>query len=399
MAKPNRDPVLTRSAEAPEVAALAIALATAPPPRVRSALFRERSLAEAQRAFEERYGSPEARLVERARRWREEARKCGRRLVLLGEANYPALLARIAVPPIALDVAGAADLAAPAVAIVGSRRATPYGISVAGELSGSLAAAGFTIVSGLARGVDAAAHRGALRAGGTTIAIFGAGHRHLYPSEHRGLARRIAVSGALVSEFPPEARPLPHHFPRRNRIIAGLCRATVVVEAALRSGSLSTARHALESDREVLAVPGPIGSPTSAGCHELVRQGAALAASVDHILEEIGEEGLPAGKHDPAEEDGSGPAAAAGPESRPSAHPAAERQARPAPSARPALPQEGSDAARLRELLAGFPTGVDADSLIAGCGLPVPAALAAITELERRGLVRRFPGDYLKASG
>ena len=391
MATWNQVPVPGRKAGTSEVEALAIALAKAPPPRQRSALFRRRSLPEARQAFEERYGPANPRLVARAGRWREEVHRSGRRLLFLGGEHYPPLLAEIAVPPIALDVAGSADLSAAAVAIVGSRRATPYGISVAGELSAALAAAGFTVVSGLARGIDAAAHRGALRAGGRTVAVFGAGHRHLYPPEHRGLARRIAASGGLVSEFPPGTKPLPHHFPRRNRIIAGLCRATLVVEAALRSGSLVTARHALESDRDVLAVPGPVGSPTSAGCHELVRQGAALAASVEHVLEELGEAPIPPLKPlaDGVGRTRSVPNASSTP-------PGAPRSAQPA---RTTLPEPGSHAARIRELLAGFPAGVDADSLIAGCGLPVPAALAAITELERLGLVRRFPGDYLKGCG
>ena len=369
----------------PEI--LAIALDDRPKPSERAAFFADRSAAEAVAAFRDRFGPATPEAAERARQWRRQAREAGRALLGLSGAGYPPLLAEIAVPPIALEAAAAADpgapavLAAPAVAIVGARRATPYGIGVAEALAAGLAEAGFTVVSGLARGVDAAAHRAALAAGGRTVAVLGSALDCLYPPEHRDLARRCAASGAVVTEFPPGTKPLPHHFPRRNRIIAGLSLATVVVEAAERSGSLSTARHAADSNREVFAVPGPIGAPLSAGCNALLRSGAGLVTGVEDILEELGVPVPPAESTDPA----SAPRA-------PNSSPARA-------SAPPAPPDPGTPAAAVRETLKRFPAGVSFDDLLEQCRLPVPAALAAVSELERRRLVERFPGDFLRARG
>lgn len=375
---------------------LAIALDDRPKPVERAALFADRTVAEAVAAFRERYGSAAPEAAERARHWRRHAIESGHSLLGLSGAGYPPLLAEIAVPPIALEAAVAdpgappvlapAVLAAPAVAIVGARRATPYGIGVAEALAAGLAEAGFTVVSGLARGVDAAAHRAALVAGGRTVAVLGSALDCLYPPEHRDLARRCAASGAVVTEFPPGTRPLPHHFPRRNRIIAGLSLATVVVEAAERSGSLSTARHAADSNREVFAVPGPIGAPLSAGCNALLRSGAALVTGVGDILEELG---VPAPPTVSAE-------SASVPGTVPSPTGASSPPRTPAP---PAPPEPGSPAAAVRETLRRFPAGVSFDDLLEACRLPVPAALAAVSELERRRLVERFPGDFLRARG
>lgn len=354
--------------QALELQALAVALAERPSPGERAAFFRSRDLEAAVGSFRRRFGGPPRSLVEQAGRWRETAAAARRRLVFLGQPGYPPLLAEIAVPPIALEVAGDVDLAAPAVAIVGSRRATPYGIAIAERFAAGLAAAGLVVVSGLARGVDAAAHRAALRAGGRTVAILGSAHDHLYPPEHRELARDCSAYGAVLTEFSPGTRPLPHHFPRRNRIIAGLTLGTLVVEAAERSGSLATARHAVDSGREVFAVPGPVGSDTSAGCHALIRVGAALVTSVQDILEELGL---------PAPLPGKGSAA---------------------PGRGPGDPNIGADAAHLLEMLRKQPSGMDLDTLLASANLAVPAALAAVSELERRGFVRRFPGDFLRVS-
>ncbi len=270
------------------IAALAISIAPRPSPREKAALFTSGSLEEAVAAFRRRFGAPSRALLEAARGWADSAERSGSRILLLGEPDYPPRLAEIATPPIALEAAGAPDPSAPGIAVVGSRRATRYGLEVAARFAGGLAAAGLTVVSGLARGVDAAAHRAALRAGGRTVAVLGSALDRLYPPEHRQLARECAAAGAVLTEFPPGAPPLPRHFPRRNRIIAGLTLGTLVVEAAERSGSLSTARHAADSGREVFAVPGPIGSPTSAGCHAIIRLGATLVTSVEEILEELG---------------------------------------------------------------------------------------------------------------
>lgn len=356
-----------------EEAALAIALAERPPPRERARCFESGNLEAAVSTFRRKFGEAPASGLEAARLWRDAAAAAGRRLLILGQPGFPPRLAEIAVPPIALEVAGDTDLAAPAVAVVGSRRATPYGIAVAERLAAGLAEAGLVVVSGLARGVDAAAHRAALEAGGRTVAVLGSAHDSLYPPEHRGLARACRASGAVLTEFPPGTRPLPHHFPRRNRIIAGLTLGTLVVEAAARSGSLATARHAVDSGREVFAVPGPIGSDTSAGCHALIRLGATLVTGVADILEELG---LPSGSIESGADSGD------------------VRSREPGGTS----PRPGPEAARLLDALGKRPSGMDLDALLGAAGLPVPVALAAISELERRGLVRRFPGDFFRGA-
>ena len=205
-----------------------------------------------------------------------------------GEIRYPTTLAAIYDPPPTIWVKGDVDvLRAPAVAIVGSRRASPYALEVARRLGADLARRQVTVVSGMARGVDSAAHRGALEGGGVTVAVFGCGVDVIYPPEHRALAARISERGALVSEFEPGMPPLKHNFPRRNRIISGLSLAVVVVEAADGSGSLITADCALEQGRAVLAVPGNVLGGRNYGAHALLRDGAKLVECADDILEEL----------------------------------------------------------------------------------------------------------------
>jgi len=206
-----------------------------------------------------------------------------------GWSDYPALLSRIDDPPGVLFVRGELlERDSLAVAIVGSRHPSPYGKRVAAQLAGGLARAGYTVVSGLARGIDAAAHRGALDAGGRTIAVLGTGILTIYPPEHVDLAAEVMASGAVISETPPLAEAHAGAFPQRNRIVSGLTLGTVVVEAAERSGALITARLAGEQGREVFAVPGQIDCRTARGCHGLIRDGAKLVESVDDILEELG---------------------------------------------------------------------------------------------------------------
>jgi DNA processing protein len=203
--------------------------------------------------------------------------------------DYPRLLRQIHDPPGVLFRRGKAlpqdELA---VAIVGTRHATRYGLAQAERLAASLARTGFTVVSGLARGIDAAAHRGAMAAGGRTIAVLASGLLEIYPPEHEKLAEEVAASGYLVSESPPRMAPLSGAFPQRNRIISGLTVGTIVVEAADRSGALITARHAYEQGREVFALPGPVDSRMSRGCHALIRDGAKLVESIDDVLAELG---------------------------------------------------------------------------------------------------------------
>ena len=216
-------------------------------------------------------------------------RERGVRLMLDGQDGYPPLLARIADPPSLLFVRGSIEPCdSLAIAVVGSRHATAYGRKVAWQLAGGLARAGYTIVSGLARGIDAAAHRGALDAGGRTLAVLGSGVLNIYPPEHADLAVEVSARGAVIGEAPPLAAPARGCFPQRNRIVSGLALGVVVVEAADHSGALITARLAGEQGREVFAVPGPIDSRMSRGCHALLRDGARLVQGVDDVLEELG---------------------------------------------------------------------------------------------------------------
>jgi DNA processing protein len=237
--------------------------------------------------------------IERTWQWLRGSEPDGavRRLVTLGDAGYPAALLETADPPLLLYLLGAPafDLTqlARSLAIVGSRNPTPQGESNAKAFARAFGEAGITVVSGLALGIDGAAHQGALDASGeagtslATVAVVGTGLDRVYPARHRALAHRITAHGLIVSEFPLGTPPLNQNFPKRNRIIAGLSRGTLVVEAALQSGSLITARLAAEQGREVFAIPGSIHSPQSRGCHALIRQGAKLVESVQDVLEEL----------------------------------------------------------------------------------------------------------------
>lgn len=231
--------------------------------------------------------SPTALLAEAEQQLARGA-AAGLRAVPFGDAEYPGLLAAIPDPPPLLWLRGVpAAFAAPAVAIVGSRAASPYGLEMARQLSMDLAARGVAVVSGLARGIDSAAHRAAVDAGGPTLAVLGSGLDRVYPPEHAGLAAEIVRQGALLSEFPPGTPPLPHHFPLRNRLISGVSSAVVVVEASEKSGSLITAACALEQGRDVMAVPGPVRAGRYRGAHALLRDGAKLVESADDILQEL----------------------------------------------------------------------------------------------------------------
>ncbi len=216
------------------------------------------------------------------------ARKLNLRIITQDDAEYPENLRNIPDPPPVLYLKGrltAEDNLA--LAIVGSRRASLYGLSSAEHFAGELAGLGFSIVSGMARGIDTAAHRGALKAGGRTIAVIGSGFNHIYPRENQGLAEKIAEGGAVVSEFPVNAKPLKQNFPRRNRVISGLSLGVLVVEAARNSGALITADFALEQGREVFALPGKIDVSTSLGTNTLIKQGAKLVCAIEDILEEL----------------------------------------------------------------------------------------------------------------
>jgi DNA processing protein len=289
-------------------------------------------------------------------------REHGLGVLLPGRDGYPRLLAEIHDPPGVLFVRGEilpAD--AMAVGIVGTRRASRYGQLQAERLAAGLARAGVTVVSGLARGIDASAHRGALSAGGRTIAALASGVLNVFPPEHAELAQEVAAHGAVVSEAAPTMPPLSGMFPQRNRIISGLSMGVVIVEAADRSGALITARHAMEQGREVFAVPGPIDSPGSAGPHRLLRDGAKLVTCVDDVLEELGH--LPASA--PDQRGGS-------------IRTAAE------------LKLNDLEHAVLQAI---DPAGSMLDDVAVHCGLPIHRVLSTVSVLESRRLVRKLGGN------
>jgi DNA processing protein len=289
-------------------------------------------------------------------------RRMGVSVVSRGDPDYPPPLENIPDPPGLLYVKGAIlPRDQLAIAVVGSRHCTAYGLRIAERLSSALARTGFTVVSGLARGIDAAAHRGAIKAGGRTIAILANGLASVYPPEHDELARSVAEAGALVSEMPMRQSALAGLFTQRNRIISGLSLGVLVVEATPRSGSLSTASHAMEQNREVFAVPGPADSMASRGCHRLIRDGARLVETVDDILEELG----------PLVQE-----VRTAPEEPPVRHPAEL-----------AL----SDLERsLLGHLDDHPMAVD--DLIARTGMTAGQVMATLSVLELKRLVRRMPG-------
>jgi len=229
---------------------------------------------------------PDQAAIERDLEWNAGA---GNRIITCHDPDYPALLLQTPDPPPLLYVHGDASLLAqPQLAMVGSRNPTASGRQTATDFARYLSAAGLIITSGLALGIDAASHQGALDAGNPTIAVMGTGLDRVYPARHRELAREIARHGALVSEFPIGTPPRAENFPRRNRIISGLSLGALIVEAALRSGSLISARYALEQGREVFAIPGSIHNPLARGCHHLIRQGAKLVETAQDVIDELG---------------------------------------------------------------------------------------------------------------
>lgn len=276
----------------------------------------------------------------------------GRALVTLADAEYPKLLLEIPDPPPVLYCRGRVDLLArPALAVVGSRNATAQGKRDAETFSRTFSAAGLTIVSGLAQGVDAAAHRGGLAGEGSTIAVLGTGVDRIYPQSNATLAVDIERDGLLLSEFALGTRALPHHFPRRNRLISGLAQGCLVIEAALASGSLITARTAAEQGRDVFALPGSIHSPLSKGCHALIKSGAKLVESAEDVLAEL---------------------------------PGFRVRA---PTAAPA---QVADASPLLEHMAADP--IDVDTLSALSGLAAQQVSAELLRLELAGHVAALPG-------
>ncbi len=288
------------------------------------------------------------------------AEKLGARVIAREDEGYPALLRQTADPPILLYVQGTltADETL-ALAVVGTRQPTPYGEQTATRLAQEMSRRGVTIVSGLARGIDTFAHQGALNAKGRTIAVLGSGLGHVYPPENQGLARKIAASGAVLSEMPCTTGPDARNFPRRNRIVSGLSLGVIVIEAPEKSGAIITCDWALEQGREVFAVPGKIDSPASGGCHKLLQQGAKLVTKVEDIFEELGPY---------------------------------RALVRPAEAAAAAVKEElDANQQAVMELLES--EAKELDELIEGTALPAATVSATLLMLEMKGLARALPGN------
>jgi DNA processing protein len=318
----------------------------------------------------------------------DRARRLGVEVLTPEHPGYPPLLKGTADPPEFLYLRGGM---APddrlAIAVVGARRATAPGLELARLIGSDLARAGFTVVSGLARGIDAAAHRGALEAGGRTIAVLGSGIDRVYPSDHEALARAIEKSGALLSEQPFGTAPLAGHFPRRNRIIAGMAWATVVVEGTHNSGSLITANLALEEGRLVFAVPGNVGEPNAEGTNALLRSGAHCCRGAFDVLEDLGPQIVDTAAEVARARDGSGEHAACGGE--------------PGHDDRGSGRAGVTSADELKVIAALFRTrGKDPEAIGRATGLPPAALQVALLGLELRGIVVTSPGPryFLKAA-
>jgi DNA processing protein len=369
-------PVTSTNDDDPRLlAALRLALVDGVGPRIRQALLERFETPEAV------FAAPQAELMEvegvgpkiaaaivaarhsgYAEKELARCRELGIELILRDEPDYPPALGRICDPPGVLFCRGKLEPRDElAVAIVGSRRCTVYGRQQAERLAGALARAGVTIISGLARGIDAAAHRGALEAQGRTIAVLGTGLAKIYPPEHADLANAIADRGAVLAEVPLDTAPLPGLFPQRNRIIAGLSIGVVVVEASRNSGAMHTVRHALEQGREVFAVPGRIDSLASEGCHDMLREGATLVRHADDILQGLG----------------------------PLAAPVLSGGDQAVHSARELLLDDQER--RILNLVTLDPVHVD--EILREAGIEPSRALATLTVLEMRRLVRRLPGS------
>ncbi|MCR4333252.1 MAG: DNA-processing protein DprA [Sulfuricaulis sp.] len=320
----------------------------------------EKTLVGKNEAIDALLAGPDEKVLKSELEWLSEP---GHHLLTWSDPDYPVLLREIPDPPLVLYISGERQLlSARQLAIVGSRNPTPMGRENARAFAKSLAGAGLAITSGMALGVDGAAHRGALEAGGKTIAVAGTGLDRVYPARHRDLAHEIVKHGALVSEFPLGTPPLPENFPVRNRIISGLSLGTLVVEAALQSGSLITARMANEQGREVFAIPGSIHAPQARGCHALIRQGAKLVETAQDILEELG--------------------------------PLAGVALQAAHETTPPAPRLDATMVTLLEHIGHDPVSVDV--LIERSGLTAEAVSSMLLQMELNGLVSNCPGGKVQ---
>ncbi len=304
------------------------------------------------------------KMPDRVKREYDRVIQKGVKIVTLIDPAYPPLLLQIPDPPPFLYVCGALGDTSRSIAVVGSRNATPYGLTITTSLCEELAAADFTIISGMARGIDSAAHEGALAVKGRTIAVLGSGLERIYPAANLNLFHRIAERGAVISEFPLDTEPEAHNFPRRNRIISGMALGTVVVEATKNSGSLITARLAAEQNREVFAVPGSIESFKSKGTHALIKQGAKLVENVADIFEELSPV-IPAPiRRDPARQG---------------------RKQEPRPLLAP-------DESAVFERLGPYPVHID--DIARKIDLEPGKISSVLLQLELKGLITQSPGKY-----
>lgn len=284
----------------------------------------------------------------------------GLRIIEYGSAEYPFSLSHISDPPLILYVKGSlTEQDSQAIAVVGSRNASFYGLSCSEKFSSRLAEAGFTIVSGMARGVDTSAHRGAIRAGGRTIAVMGSGFGRLYPPENASLADQIARQGAVISEFPVHTPPARLNFPRRNRVISGLSLGVLVVEAARNSGALITADFALEQGKEVFAIPGSLDNPGSCGANELIKQGAGLVSSPEEVIRELGYEAVSRGR---------------------------------------SLPEVNRNLSEKESVVYNILTDSpqELDGLRERLGIALPLLYPVLTGLELKGLIQQLPGKWFR---
>lgn len=310
---------------------------------------------------------------------RERARRFGAEVLGLEDGSYPPLLRVSSHPPQVLYLKGRlAPEDALAIAVVGSRRATPHGVDVARRIARDLGEAGFTVVSGLARGIDAAAHEGALQSGGRTLAFLGSGLDRIYPVEHLNLAEEISRRGALLTEFPFGAPPLRSHFPERNRAIAWITWATVVVEAARDSGSLITAGLAADEGRAVYAVPGPVGAPNAEGTNALLRAGALVCRGASDVIEDLA----------PQIAEAAGRIAALRGPAGSRAHEVAGPRGAPATL----------DERRVLDLIPRT-RGIGIEALGAASGMAPGPLLATLLQLEVAGLVQQLPGRRFRSLG
>lgn len=301
-------------------------------------------------------------LLAEARELLAECQRLNIDVITRSSPDYPRRLLEICDPPTVIYRRGVIlpqdELA---IAIVGSRRCTAYGRRHSERLAAALSRAGFTIISGLARGIDSAAHRGALQSGGRTLAVLASGVRDIYPPEHKELAEEICLQGALLSEMPSNQRPFPGLFPQRNRIISGLCLGVIIIEATRNSGALYTARHAMEQGREVFALPGQVDSLASEGCHDLIRDGVTLVRGVDDVLSALGPLPMPSS-----------------PNSGVTIHSPRELVLNPLET-------------QVLNLISLQPVHVD--DLLRNTAIEASRVLATLTVLEMRRLIRRLPGN------